>query len=92
MPTSVVTGEGMEFVNDDGSDVLEELPMVDLGRHQNRFEGFRRREQAIGWIGKDVLPDRPVLCPHASRLLGVQLIQNIFAAVALGCSTRPESD
>ena len=53
MPASVITGEGMKFINDDGLDILEKLPMVDFGRHQNGFERFRRREQAIGWIGKN---------------------------------------
>ena len=38
MPASVVTGERMKFIDDDRSDVLEELPMVDLGRDQNGFE------------------------------------------------------
>ena len=53
MPAPVVAGERMKFVDDDGLDVLEELPVVDLGRHQNGFEGFGRREQAVGRIGDD---------------------------------------
>ena len=53
MPAPVVAGEGMKFVDDDGPDVLEELPMVDLGGDQDDFERFGRGEQAIGRIGED---------------------------------------
>ena len=53
MPAPVVPGERMKFVDDDDSDVLEEMPMVDLGGNQDDFERFRRRQQAVGRIGDD---------------------------------------
>ena len=37
MPAPVVPGERMEFIDHDGSDVLKELTMVNLGGHQNGF-------------------------------------------------------
>ena len=56
MPTSVIASERMKLVDHHCLDVLEELTMIDFRQHQDRFEGFRRREKAVGGIDHDSPP------------------------------------
>jgi hypothetical protein len=74
VPTSVITGKRMKFVDNHDSDVLEELSMIDLRRHQDRFKGFRCREKAVGRIdhGPALVPLTrvavPAGCPPTNQL------------------------
>ncbi|KQX92688.1 hypothetical protein JOF59_000973 [Streptomyces clavifer] len=56
MPASVVTGEGVDFVDDDAVQAAEEGAVVDMGTHQHGFQRFRGGEQDVGPLGQDAAP------------------------------------
>ena len=53
MPPSVVSGERMEFVDDEASHTTEEPAMIRLRRYEDCFQRLGRSQQAVWWIGYD---------------------------------------
>jgi hypothetical protein len=60
MPAAIGASEGMHFIDDDHSHALEQRPVVDAARDEHRLQGFRRREQNVGWVVQN-----PLACARA---------------------------
>ena len=43
VPAPVITGKGVQLIDDHRSKVGEKSPMIEASRHQHHLEGFRSR-------------------------------------------------
>ncbi len=58
MPSPVVAGKGVDFIDDDHFHIGQKGSVVHLSGGQHHFEGFRRGQQAVGRVPRNVLSGR----------------------------------
>ena len=56
VPAPVVTGKGVQLIDDHGAKVSEKSPMLEASRHQHHLEGLRSREQEVRRLTTDPGP------------------------------------
>ncbi len=91
-PASIVAGECVQLDDHAAEHVLEELVLVELRRHEDRFERFRGRQQAVARFGQDAspVPLRRVSLPAGGSLSDQRISTSAVAAPV--CSVAPGSD
>ena len=58
MPAAIVPGEGVDFIDDDGTKVGKHSLFLDPSGNQHHLERLGGREEQVGWVGKDRPPRR----------------------------------
>ncbi len=58
VPATIVSGEGVDLVDDHSSHPSEEALMVAAGRDEDDFDPLGRDEQAVGWLTHDLVACR----------------------------------
>ncbi len=72
MPSTIVTGEGVDLVDDDGTKVGEEGAVIDVDADEHRLQRLRRRQQNIGTGTQDGLPSPVCDVPVPYRRLAAE--------------------
>lgn len=68
MPTSIVSSECMQFINDQCPYTAKQIAMVDFGRDKHRLKRFRRRQEKLWRIAQYFPPYSTcnIAVPHSS--------------------------